>query len=482
MAVNNISQPSIRTQTQIHHTDSGIQQTGTNTKADGPEMTSASRELGGLSEQSIKSDAKTETQVKGFLQNMLSKFKDLMSSEKTSIDSSPTTITESKIPEESKVGMGNIKSSTIDKMETFRATHNPEVSTEDMLSYIKRGAELFTQIQAGTAPEHPSFKDVLSVSWFTTTAAMDGGQELAKGSMRMVDEGGKIHSFLQGFENREPVDSGLPKSSTAPYERFSSHYNGTSVTGEKMGSNDKQFGIESYENHEVFPGGTNCILWNAIKVPGSDKTEIFIKFEEKGFPIPTGENIGKTFSNPNLSVGQKIGSVLRDIGRCFAHCTNFLHGRGDTGKVNTTTWKEHTSTNKDLQNTFKSVMKEIAKNETLPKEIRKEAKAHIDSLKEKTMFFGNMETAMTSLADKISSADIPDEKGPEISGKLKETAAQFKSGLEAFMDTQGHQDLGMIRKGNEVHINPFEKASATQTPVRSDGSILQIQQISLPPD
>ena len=72
---------------------------------------------------------------------------------------------------------------------------------------------------------------------------------------------------------------------------------------------EKQFGIESYENRAVFPGGSNCIIWNAIKVPGSEKQEVFIKFEEKGFPIPTDANLKGIFSNPNVSFSQKIASV-----------------------------------------------------------------------------------------------------------------------------------------------------------------------------
>ena len=352
--------------------------------------------------------------------------------------------------------IGRIKPETMGKMEAFRLSHNPGVSSDEMIGYVTRGAELFQQIQSGTAPNPASFNDVLSVSWFTTTCAMDGGQELAKGSARMVDEGGKIDKFLKGFKNEEPVTSGLPRSSSSPYERFSSHYNGISVNSDKMsGGNDRQFGIESYENRAVFPGGTNCILWNAIEVPGSEQQEVFIKFEEKGFPIPTDANIEKTLSNPNLSMGQKIGSVYRDIGRSIAHCTNFLGSRGHTGAVSETQWKEHTSTNKPLETVFKDAMKSILTNKSLPKEIRLVAKTNLQSLKNKEMFLGKMEGALTSIADQIAKSDI----SPELTDPIKAMAQSVKNGLDQFMIDNKHEDIGMIRKGNEVHIKPFLKST-----------------------
>ena len=113
--------------------------------------------------------------------------------------------------------IGSIKPETMEKMEAFRLNQNPGVSSNEMIGYVKRGAELFQQIQSGPPHNPASFDDVLSVSWFTTTCAMDGGQELAKGSARMVDEGGKIDKFLKGFKIEEPVKSGLPTSSSSPY-------------------------------------------------------------------------------------------------------------------------------------------------------------------------------------------------------------------------------------------------------------------------
>lgn len=354
--------------------------------------------------------------------------------------------------------IGSIKPETMGNMEAFRLSHNPGVSSNEMIGYVTRGAELFQQIQLGTAPNPASFNDVLSVSWFTTTCAMDGGQELAKGSARMVDEGGKIDKFLKGFKNEEPVKSGLPRSSSSPYERFSSHYNGISVNQDKFsGRNDRQFGIESYENRAVFPGGTNCILWNAIKVPGSEKQEVFIKFEEKGFPIPTDTNIGQILSNPKLSIGQKIGSVYRDIGRCFAHCNNFASSRGHTGTVSKTQWKEHTSTNKPLETTFKGAMKSILKNESLSKEIRLAAKENLKSLTGKEMFFGQMEGALTSIAEEMAKSDNSAELTDPIKD-IKAMAQSVKNGLDQFMTDNKHEDIGMIRKGNEVHVDPFLKS------------------------
>ena len=197
--------------------------------------------------------------------------------------------------------IGSLKAETIGHMDTFRSQYNPEISTEEMVGFIQRGAELFQRIQSGTAPEHSSFHDVLSVSWFTTTSAMDNGQKVFEGSFRFADENRKVDAFLKGFQNNEArFGAGLPKSSTEPYQRFSTHYNETSVSGETLWGSDKQMGIESYETRAMFPGGMNCLLWNQIQSPGSDKKEIFIKFEEKGLPYPGTNNLDKLFSNPKV--------------------------------------------------------------------------------------------------------------------------------------------------------------------------------------
>ena len=359
--------------------------------------------------------------------------------------------------------IGTLKAETIGHMDTFRSQYNPEISTEEMVGFIQRGAELFQRIQSGTAPEHSSFHDVLSVSWFTTTSAMDNGQKVFEGSFRFADENGKVDAFLKGFQNNEArFGAGLPKSSTEPYQRFSTHYNKTSVSGETLWGSDKQMGIESYETRAMFPGGMNCLLWNQIQSPGSDKKEIFIKFEEKGLPYPGTKNLDKLFSNPNLSIGQKVGAVFRDLGRCFAHFTNFAHGRGETGKVTDTIWKEHTKTAPTLEKMFKDTMQSIAKNEGLPKEVRAEAKTHLAGLKDKTEFLGSMEAAMQSIADKIvESAEMPESKASELKTTILDTVQAFKLGFKAFMATGGHESQGLIRKGNEVHINPFAKAGAS---------------------
>jgi len=359
--------------------------------------------------------------------------------------------------------IGTLKAETIGHMDTFRSQYNPEISTEEMVGFIQRGAELFQRIQSGTAPEHSSFHDVLSVSWFTTTSAMDNGQKVFEGSFRFADENGKVDAFLKGFQNNEArFGAGLPKSSTEPYQRFSTHYNKTAVSGETLWGSDKQMGIESYETRAMFPGGMNCLLWNQIQSPGSDKKEIFIKFEEKGLPYPGTNNRNKLFSNPNLSIGQKVGAVFRDLGRCFAHCTNFAHGRGETGKVTDTIWKEHTKTAPTLEKMFKDTMQSIAKNEGLPKEVRAEAKTHLAGLKDKTEFLGSMEAAMQSIADKIvESAEMPESKASELKTTILDTVQAFKLGFKAFMATGGHESQGLIRKGNEVHINPFAKAGAS---------------------
>jgi len=447
--------------------------------------------LGGVPEESVVAQPTTRTIVLNMLKSaLLSVFGGGRGSTEISTPAAAHHVaTPANVAGATELAGGSIKGiglETIGRMEAFRGARNPELSTEEMVGFIKRGAELFEQIQAGGAPDRPNLKDILSVSWFCTASAMEGGQEVGKGSMRMQDPEGKIHAFLKGFKSDE-TSGGLPSSSVEPYRRFSSHYNGTSVTGEKMGGSDKQWGIESYESREVFPGGSKCLLWNEMSVPGSDKKEVFIKFEEAGFPIPTSENLAATFASPNLSLGQKIGSVFRDIGRCIAHCTNFAHGRGETGRVTDTVWKEHTATNKEIQGLYKDTLKGISKIPGIPNEIKAQAKTLLTELGDKQTFFGNMEGNIRDLADKIGSSSIPETDLSAIREGLNSAAEAICTKLQIFMLEKGHKDLGMTRKGNEVHINPFERATGSHlntslaNPTGSDGQPFEIKFVT-PPD
>ena len=349
-------------------------------------------------------------------------------------------------------GPNGITDATIEKMDTFRAAHNPGLTSEQVIKYIDKGAELFRQLSEGQSLPSASLDDVLSISWFTTAAAMQNGQELAKGSVRLPDPDQKVFNFLKSFENNTTEKkTGLPDSSVRPYARFSSHYNGTSGNTDKILGHDRQWGIESYRNAEAFPGGGKCILWNEMSSPGSDQKEIFIKFEESGFPLATPSNLANINGNPKFSWYQKMRMQFRDAGRVIGHCVNFTHGRGATGNVNTTTWKEHTATNKPLETLYKTTLKSISTNKALPKEIRDEAKTLLQELKDKQVFMGKMEENISGLADKMVKQNV----NPDVVGAVSDHVRMISNGAARFINDHGHQTIdGMSRKGNEVHVDP----------------------------
>jgi hypothetical protein len=349
----------------------------------------------------------------------------------------------------------SISDKALDKMEELRSLYNPEVSTDEMMGFMVRGSDIFKELQSADGnPDPPRHEDVLSVSWFTSACAAEKDQAVISGSLRMDDPDGRIHDYLQSYKDHTLSESGDLQASPEPYRRISSHYGETSTSQRTdMMGHKHQFAIESYQDRPMFPGGKKCFLWDQLRSPGASGTEVFFKFEEAGMPdLLDGWNV------KGLGVMKKIGQFYRNMGVNIKHCSNFGSGRGATGNVDQTTWKEHIKTNKPLTKSFEKALKGLKETEGIPKEIKDDVD-RVLSFKE--YGFDTMMTALYELSEKLSQAKpTGDVAADSFREKMETVREEFRGVIGEYydwLDQQGHDvaENGLMRKGNEVHVDPF---------------------------
>lgn len=262
-----------------------------------------------------------------------------------------------------------------------------------------------------------------AISWYLQAKAVldnasDARKEpvlLYKGSMVMNDPKGKLYKFLASAPNS--------------YGRVSTHYNNQSLSGPANIYNTgaagaaaalldpgkkAQKGIEDFGKR--MPSGKGALIFDQLK-GHEDQTQLFLKWETKGMPTVFGKSKHADSEEGNLKLAQ---NKLKAFGACVGHAINF---------AKTKAGKNHES-----------------KHEARREDVHKGSAAeHFHAfgkvIKDNTKMKIAKEQGLSYIKKELHNMPPTRQDSIELLSRIKE------------FETQMGNDLGIHRKGAEVHVS-----------------------------
>lgn len=108
---------------------------------------------------------------------------------------------------------------------------------------VELGKRLLEDIKSGIRKTPATDEDIMNLTWFLTAKSVSEGEKFARGTIRIVDEEGKLSSFL----HKNPPPSF--------YSRKSSHYKKESVKGQTKGIDFQAGELPLPEQRTILFGG-----------------------------------------------------------------------------------------------------------------------------------------------------------------------------------------------------------------------------------
>lgn len=346
-------------------------------------------------------------------------------------------------------------------LDDFRVSHlGGRISQQDMRQYVAMGERIVKALN--NAPAHPiphrldidyeaddgstqtmrikpNLETTRAISWYLQAKALvdnaGTGQDilLKEGAMIAKDPGNKLYNFLRSSENAygrvsshmqersDSVDKGPVAGLKALFKGGFSAMLGAGLKGQPL-----QYGIEDFDSRMPSKGGT--LLFDKLKSSTSGGApEIYLKWEAVG--MPTTFNFMATHDNDSL--GDAMLNRAFAIGRCLKHTINFVQD------ANPATYRGEKMDKGDarlLLNDFKTLVQDLnidqGAKDALVKSVGKFGAAHMASV----------------LGQLLETEEVQGEPDKQ------EDISELLDRLNAFMGQMG-SDLGIARKGNEVHVS-----------------------------
>ncbi|VUD62466.1 hypothetical protein TDB9533_03046 [Thalassocella blandensis] len=358
--------------------------------------------------------------------------------------------------------------------EEYREKLGSKLSNEEMLAYINMGQRIVEalgeqgenynggpiNVRDNDGNNHvvpPNLDTARAISWYVQAKAMkDNASEnrepvmLNRGSMVMSDPGNKLYKFLRSAPNT------YGRASTHYNERSlkKAHFNNTGVAGKAINSKNAlfnclrasgkqvrpaaaQLGIEDFSNK--FPSGKGCLLFDKMQdadAPQNAPDQLFMKWESAGMPnfLHSPAQHADPESGPVARMAYRFGA----FDRCMQHTFNFakMNRSSNDWGIHRESVKKGNS--KAIYDQFNSAMKQLQsdnKHNDWAKSMKTEAKIR----------------GVEFMLDVLNSIQNEYEEGgvdfPESMQKLIHDIEDFK--------TSHGEDLGIRRKGEEIHLNPY---------------------------
>jgi len=352
-------------------------------------------------------------------------------------------------------------------MNDYRVQLNSKASQDEMNTYINMGERIISALndtdqsyeggtitvagKDGPYEVRPNLDTARAVSWFLQAKALEDNAgtnrapvTLNRGSMVAEDPEGKLFKFLKSapntygrasthFNERSTEKAGFKNTGLAGgminlANRFK---NLASSSGKPLQA--AQHGIEDFSSK--FPSGKGCLLFNKlVDDDNQQQQQIFLKWESSG--MPNFVNPTSTHADPESGLSGKIANRFGAFDRCLAHTLNFLKLGRSSGNWSIHREAVHKGAPGEHYHRFGSIMKSLetieGKNDHWSKNLIAEAKIKgVDFMLE--VLQGFQDVYLESDQNNVHVDQLITDIG------------NFK--------TQQGNDLGIRRKGAEVHVN-----------------------------
>jgi hypothetical protein len=319
------------------------------------------------------------------------------------------------------------------------------LSNREMMQYVRMGERIVQSLSDTQSPPPPTTLNVKGVdgetytvkpglevtraiSWYLQAKGISDnsgfqGAFLKEGAMIAKDPDNKLFDFLRSSnETYGRVSSHMKnRSDSVSMNPLNNAFNAgffTMAESAKSG-NPLQYGIEDFGNRMPSKGGS--LLFDKLK-----NDEIYLKWEGVGMP-----NSVSLSGNDSHTVGDGLWNRGLAFFRCLGHTCSFI-GNKDPGGYRGEKFEK--GEGKELLNGFKDVvnsMKHIDKDtkETLIGQVKKHGA-----------------TEMNRALEMLLNVD-----GGEVTPEEKDALQYLKTRLDDWMGGMG-PDLGIERKGNEIHL------------------------------
>ena len=331
--------------------------------------------------------------------------------------------------------------------------------TDEVLKYAAMGERIVTtlfgdmdatadlsrvpiKIDGETHELRADLETVRAISWYLQVKAIADNADhgapalLDEGAMVAKDPGNRLYSFLRSSDNAYGrVSSHMQERSDSVPTGFSaltSLWKGgfAAMLGSGFAGQPLQYGIEDFDNRMPSKGGT--LLFDKLKPSGGpqDDPEIYLKWESKGVP----NSFGVTGTHANLSLGDKLLNRGLAFFRSLGHTINFASDANPQGYRGEKLQKGEAG---EIYNDFTQAVNRLS---GVDANVKERIIGHAGK-------YGAVE--MSRVIDAMLKSD-------EVQGEENQdsrTALQdVQQSLNKWMGRMG-PDLGIARKGNEVHLS-----------------------------
>lgn len=352
--------------------------------------------------------------------------------------------------------VGNTGRTVSDIMNDYRGRINSPLTREKMEQYINMG-ELVTdainklpgdyaggpiQFEFGGRTEwiKPDTETVRAVSWYlmskaASTQSGDGSTlEFGRGSMLMNDPGNKLYHFLRSSPKATGrISTHFAERSLSTTNFFKRFHGGGILAAIKK--QPLQMGIEDFDSQ--MPSGKGCLLFDRLTGVTNgqndpDKPQLFLKWESAGVPLATKLSGHTDGHNPFLALGNMFRSISRDI----SHTWNFVKSRFDSHAPNARDARREDvhkgRVGEMVFEPFENLINRIHQgDEATSRSVLKEAKKH----------------GVYWIIDYL------DNMGDLLKRRLENEVGEVSDGLFNYMQNHAGPDVGIHRRGAEVHVD-----------------------------